>query len=185
MTPRGGAKPGDALYVTGTLGDAALGLTLRRDPAAAARWGLQNAEAAHLASRYLRPRPRLALAWGLREYASAAMDISDGLLIDLTRMCRASGCGARIESGCLPLSDAARRAVTAEPEQRRAILAGGDDYEILIALPPEAEEPMQRIAAQMGVDVARIGRTMLEQHIWLDGAPLSPAEAMRGYRHFS
>src|SRR5258705_9378898 len=94
---RGGtARPGEVLFVSGSLGDAALGLALRKDPALAGRWGLSPAEAEHLRNRYVRPQPRLGMRAALRAHASAAMDVSDGLAKDLERMCKASGCAARV-----------------------------------------------------------------------------------------
>ncbi len=102
MVRRGTARPGDVLFVSGTLGDAALGLALRKGPDLAKAWGLSPEEDAHLRRRYLRPEPRLALAPALRAHASAAMDISDGLAKDLGRMCAASGCGAHVRFADLP-----------------------------------------------------------------------------------
>src|SRR5215470_15707593 len=87
MVRRGTAKPGDVLFVSGTLGDAALGLALRKDGTLAPRWGLAPDAVKHLIHRFLRPQPRLALAGALRAHASAAMDVSDGLAKDLARMC--------------------------------------------------------------------------------------------------
>src|SRR5438128_6938183 len=85
---RAGAKPGDRVVVTGTIGDAALGLLMRHDLSAAARWGLAPDQQDHLRSRYLVPEPRTAIAEALRAYASAAMDVSDGLAGDLAQLCR-------------------------------------------------------------------------------------------------
>src|SRR6185295_12561251 len=86
MVRRDTARPGDALFVSGTLGDAALGLLIRRNARLAATWGLSAAHGEHLRRRYLRPEPRLGLGGPLREHASAAMDISDGLAKDLGRL---------------------------------------------------------------------------------------------------
>ena len=117
IVPRGGARPGDALYVSGTIGDAALGLKLRRGDAEARAWPLDEAARRYLIGRYLRPEPRLALREALLAHASAAMDVSDGLVIDCARMCRASGVGGRIEAAaCAAL---ARRANTDTGRCRR------------------------------------------------------------------
>ena len=110
---RAGAKPGDRIFVTGSIGDAALGLSLRKDPSARTRWNLSNAEHDFLAQRYLIPEPRIAIAETLREFASAAMDVSDGLVGDLQKLCRASGVSAEVEAASVPLSAAARKALGA------------------------------------------------------------------------
>ena len=115
MVRRGTARAGDVVFVSGTLGDAALGLALRKDPALAAAWGLSPAEAEHLRRRYARPEPRLALASALRDHASAAMDISDGLAKDLARLCAASGCAARVRFAEIPLSPGCAKALAADP----------------------------------------------------------------------
>jgi len=157
MVPRSGAKPGDRVMVTGTIGDAALGLVLRQDPAVAERWGLSRREAAHLAERYLVPQPRNALAEALRRHASAAMDVSDGLAGDFTKLCAASGVSAEIEAGRVPLSGAVRRAVAAEPAMLARALTGGDDYEVVCTVPPKKVASCQAAAAKVGVALAEIG----------------------------
>ena len=135
MVSRGGAKAGDCLYVSGTVGDAALGLQLSEKRGSARTWKLDVGQAAHLVGRYLRPAPPIALAPILREHASAALDISDGLLGDATKLCEASGIGGEIRSTQLPLSDAARQALSADPGLLETILTGGDDYQVLAAIP--------------------------------------------------
>src|SRR6202049_100324 len=111
MVRRAGARPGDRVVVTGTIGDAALGLVLRNDKAE--RWRLDVAMREHLLGRYLVPQPRIAIAAALRRYATAAIDVSDGLAGDLAKLCRASGVGADIAIEQVPLSAAARRALAA------------------------------------------------------------------------
>jgi len=157
MVPRSGAKPGDRVMVTGTIGDAALGLALRQDPAAAGRWSLSRREAAHLADRYLVPQPRNAVAEALRRHAAAAMDVSDGLVGDFTKLCAASGVCAEIEAARVPLSSAARRAVAAEPALLERALTGGDDYEIVCTVAPKKVAALQAAAAKVGVPLAEIG----------------------------
>jgi thiamine-monophosphate kinase len=188
MLRRGGARAGDHVYVSGTLGDAALGLALRLEPALAAAWGPTPDEAAHLVSRYRRPRPRLALRAALRAHASGAMDISDGLLKDLDRMCRASGVAARIEAAIVPLSPAAARVLAAEPARLAAILAGGDDYEVLASVPSASAAKFEQMAIAAGCPVTCIGRFEVAGEAPAvtvagpDGAPLVAASA--GYDHF-
>ena len=157
MVRRSGAKPGDRVFLTGTVGDAGLGLRLRREPAAAARWSLDPAGRDHLLSRYLLPQPRNALALALRAHASAAMDVSDGLAGDLGKLCRVSGVSADIEVAKLPLSAAAQAALAAEPALIETILSGGDDYEILAAIPAERSNAFRQAAAAAGVPVTDIG----------------------------
>jgi thiamine-monophosphate kinase len=135
MVRRTTAQSGCALFVSGTIGDAALGLALTREPALAAAWGLSQAEVEHLIQRYRRPQPRLALAPLLRRHAAAAMDLSDGLVKDAERMLRGSGLSGRLEAAAVPLSEAARRVVARQPERLAHLLTGGDDYEVLAALP--------------------------------------------------
>src|SRR5258705_2301318 len=157
MVLRSGAKPGDRVMVTGTIGDAALGLVLRQDAAAGERWGLTRREAAHLAERYLVPQPRNAVAEVLRRHAAAAMDVSDGLVGDFTKLCSASGVTAEIEATRVPLSGAARRAVAAEPALLERALTGGDDYEIVCTVQPKKVPSYPAAAAQVGLPLAEIG----------------------------
>ena len=128
---RSGARPGDAIYVSGPIGDAAIGLAVRRDPALAARLSPKARD--DLLNRYLLPNPRVDLVPTLRANARAAMDISDGLAGDLAKLCRASGVSAVVDLAAVPLSDAAREAIALEPTLFDIAITGGDDYEILLA----------------------------------------------------
>jgi len=157
MVRRAGAKPGDRVVITGTIGDAALGLLLRRDGSAAARWALAEDQRDHLANRYLVPEPRLALADGLRAHASAAMDVSDGLAGDLAKLCRVSGVATEIEVTRVPLSTAARAALAREPALIETIITGGDDYEVLACVPADAVEALRRQASAAGIALTEIG----------------------------
>ena len=154
---RSTARPGDRILATGTFGDAVLGLKLVRDPALAARWGLDAGQAAHLADRYRLPRPRNAVAEVVREFADASMDVSDGLAGDLAKMCRASGVTAEVTVAEVPLSSAGRRAVAADPALIEPVLTGGDDYEVLACVPPEHVGRFLHRAAACGVAAAEIG----------------------------
>jgi thiamine-monophosphate kinase len=157
MVRRGGAKAGDRVVVTGSIGDAALGLAVRRDRSLAGRWRLDQQRHDHLTGRYLLPQPRNAIAEILREHASGAMDVSDGLAGDFAKLCRASGVAGQIEVARVPLSDAARSAVATEPALIETVLTGGDDYEILATMPPAKVEPFRQAAAAAGVAVTEIG----------------------------
>ncbi|POF64034.1 thiamine-phosphate kinase [Novacetimonas maltaceti] len=139
------ARAGDGLWVTGTIGDGALGLLALRG---------QVPDPDHaLATRYRLPCPRLGL--GLHGIASAAMDVSDGLVQDAGHLARESGVGVVIEVDRVPLSDAAR---AAGPQWRETCLTGGDDYELLLAVPPEHEQALLARGRHHGVRMTRIGR---------------------------
>jgi thiamine-monophosphate kinase len=157
MVRRGGARPGDRICVTGTIGDAALGLALRRSERPGWASGLPREHQDFLIDRYLHPRPRVSLAKALREHASAAMDVSDGLAGDLAKMMRASGATAMVEADAIPVSSAARAALQAQPDLFDLLITGGDDYEILCAVPDERLAPFLAAAASAGVEAAAIG----------------------------
>jgi thiamine-monophosphate kinase len=159
MVRRSTAKPGDSIIVTGTIGDAALGVLLRRDENLAKRWPLSDAMSSHLKQRYLLPEPRNALAHAVLQNASAAIDVSDGLAGDLAKLCRASGVAAEIDVARVPLSDAVRAAIAADPAMMETALSGGDDYEIVLTLAPDKLPALRTAAHQAGVAVTEIGRT--------------------------
>jgi thiamine-monophosphate kinase len=158
MVQRRGAKAGDRIIVTGTIGDAALGLALRKNAEAAQRWKLSGKMQKRLALRYLLPQPRNVLATLLQENASAAMDISDGLAGDLAKLCRASGVSAEVDVTRIPLSDAARDVMKRGPALIATILTGGDDYEILCAVPGAQSETFITGARALGVQATDIGQ---------------------------
>lgn len=170
------ARPGDVICVSGTIGDAALGLRLRREPEAAWARALRAEARAHLADRYLHPRPRLALAAAVRRFATAAMDVSDGLAGDLAKML--PGLTATVESAAVPLSEAAAAAIGREPDLIRAALTGGDDYEILCTVAPADLDAFRAAAAGAGVPLAPIGTVAAGE-----GAPVfrGPDGALRRF----
>ena len=177
---RRGARPGDLLCVTGTIGDGALGLVARqaeRDPATAPGWlaALGEDHRRHLVDRYLKPQPRVALARAVARHASAAMDVSDGLVGDLAKIMAASGTGAMVDAGTVPLSLAAAAAIATDPALRIRALTGGDDYEILLACPPARLSALQADAAAVAVPLAVIGEVTGSAGVtWsLDGQPLT------------
>lgn len=144
MVQRCGARPGDGIWVTGTIGDGALGLAVAN--------GRLTDPTGHLHRRYLLPQPRVGLA--IAGIASAGMDLSDGLVQDLGHICRASSLAAEIDATLVPLSDPARQA---GPDWLPTVLTGGDDYELLLALPPDREAALHSAAREAGIPVTRIG----------------------------
>jgi thiamine-monophosphate kinase len=155
MVRRSGAKPGDRVFVTGTIGDAALGVALRGGKAKS--WKLDNVQRQHLMSRYLLPQPRNALAEAVRRHASAAMDVSDGLVGDFRKLCRSSGVAADIDIANVPISDAVKAVVADEPAALELVLTGGDDYEIICTVPNKSTESFRTAAKTAGVPVSAIG----------------------------
>jgi thiamine-monophosphate kinase len=153
---RAGAKPGDRVFVSGTIGDAALGLALRNG--GGTDWKLKDAQRQHLLSRYLLPQPRNALAEAVRTHASAAMDVSDGLAGDFAKLCRASQVAADIDVTRVPLSDAAKAVLAAAPAMIETALTGGDDYEIVCTVPPAKADSFRAAAQAVNVPVSEIGQ---------------------------
>ena len=157
MVQRSGAKAGDVIMVTGTIGDAALGLQIQRGTVPA-EWKPDRKASDYLVSRYWVPQPRNALARVVRDHASAAMDVSDGLAGDLAKLCRVSGVSAEVEVSNVPLSPAAQSALREAPALLATLLGGGDDYEILCTVPPDKADAFRAAAASAKVAVALIGR---------------------------
>jgi len=153
MARRSGAKAGDRLYVTGTIGDAAIGLLIRlgRGP------DIPHADRDFLLDRYLAPQPRIALAKIIAMRANACMDVSDGFVGDLTKMLAVSGVTARALVYRLPLSKAARAAIAAKPDLFAVAATGGDDYELLVAVAPRLAPAFEAESAAAGVPVAFVG----------------------------
>lgn len=166
IVKRSGAKPGDLIFVSGTIGDGALGLRIRQGRVA------KGKGSRHLLDRYLHPQPRTQLAPVLRAYASAAMDVSDGLLGDLAHICDVSRVGAEVNAASVPLSPAAAGLIAADGSVLPAILNGGDDYEVLATVPAKDADSFSAAAESAGVPVTRIGRIVRGEPtpIVLDGA---------------
>jgi len=177
---RSGARVGDVICVTGTLGDAAAGLRVLRDgawPELATPWREALVQAFHV------PQSRVLAGLALRDLASAAIDLSDGLASDLGHILQASGVGARVDVDELPLSEALCAAVA--PEQRPALaLGGGDDYELCFTVPPQDLPQVQERLAALGTPVRRIGEIVPGSGLqWRrSGQPM--ALKVRGYNHF-
>ena len=181
MVLRSGARPGDLVFVSGTIGDAALGLKVRRGEVIA-----RPGDAKALADRYLHPQPRTVLAPVVRRHASAALDISDGLVGDLGHICETSGVGMEIGAESVPLSNAARALLAADPALLSTILNGGDDYEIAATVSPRRATAFERAAAAAGVPVARIGTvtTGKEAPVVRDRADQPLRLTTRSHTHF-
>jgi thiamine-monophosphate kinase len=186
MVRRHGGKAGDHVFVTGTIGDAALGLHVRRDDSVAAKWSLDGPMRDHLVSRYRLPQPRNALAEAVRAHASAAMDVSDGLAADLAKLCGVSGVSVEIGVGGVPLSPAAAKALAADDSLIESILTGGEDYEILCTIAPGSVAAFGAAAAKAGVPVTDIGRIVAGDAAprFLDRAGRPLIFARPGYSHF-
>lgn len=185
MVRRGAARPGDLLFVSGTLGDAAVGLRLARGESGDGLAALDQPARAFLLQRFRRPAPRLALRAALLDHARAAMDLSDGLAKDLGRMARASGVSAEVLTDNVPLSDPVRRLVAGAAGWWPSIVAAGDDYEVLCAVEPARAEVFRAAAGAAGVPVAAIGRVGEGSGVRIlgpDGLPLPLART--GWDHF-
>lgn len=162
MVLRSGAKPGDVVLVSGTIGDGALGLKAHGPGKPAWVSQLSREAGAYLADRYLHPQPRLGLAAALQLHASAAMDVSDGLVGDLAKLLKASDAGAEIDLDTVPLSPAARAAIMADPALLELAWTGGDDYEILCTAPEREYLSLIAAAEAAGVPLTAIGRVTAE-----------------------
>lgn len=182
---RGTARPGDIVAVTGTIGDASLGLALRQNPGIATAAKLSAEQAAFLISRFDRPVPRIAAAELVRQFASASMDVSDGLAKDLGRLVSASGAGAEVRLDKIPLSPAARLMCEHGITRRENLIAGGEDYEVLFCLPSEQWTEMSEAASLCGVPVARLGIISEGSGvIWCDGSGQPLRLNTTGWDHF-
>lgn len=180
---RNGARPGDRILVTGAIGDGIFGLAAHRGELG----DLPEPARRYLAQRYVLPQPRIALGRMLaeQELAHAGMDVSDGLAADLMHMCAASRCGARVEVASVPLSDAVADLVAADPSLIATAITGGDDYELLLAVPPDRLAAACDAAHQAGTAIAEIGAFVRESRLTFldrDGRPLAPEKT--GFTHF-
>jgi thiamine-monophosphate kinase len=182
MPKRTGVRAGDRLYVTGTIGDAAIGLRVRqgRGP------DIPKAEKAYLLERYVTPEPRVALADAMVAHANGGMDVSDGFVGDLIKMLDVSRVSARVPIYRLPLSQAARAAIAADPSLFEVAATGGDDYELLVSTPPESAPAFEAEAAAQGVPLTFLGEAFEgwrpPSFIGPDGDPVVFARG--AYSHF-
>lgn len=186
MVRRSGAKPGDQVVVTGTIGDAALGLDILKRGKVAAALAVDASSRELLVGRYRVPQPRNAIAPVIRAHAHAAMDVSDGLAGDLAKLCAASGVSAVIDLKSVPLSPAASKALAAGAVGIGEIISGGDDYEVLCAVPPDGCEQFSRMAQAAGVAVSPIGTVTAGESApkWLDAEGNELPLTRTSYSHF-
>ncbi|HEV8211070.1 MAG TPA: thiamine-phosphate kinase [Vicinamibacterales bacterium] len=192
---RAGARPGDDLYVSGTIGTAAAGLRLLQSSAGSARSQSQSSVGtteiadSRLIRAYLTPEPRVALGVHLarNRAASACMDLSDGLSDGLEQVADASGVGMTIDGDAVPIDAGARAVFAARGEDAVAeALRGGDDYELLIAVRPRTQRRLTEAIRRGGVPLTRIGRCTAERGITVRGAhAASPVERPQGFSHFA
>jgi len=179
MLTRSGGHVGDDIYVTGTLGDSSAGIMLILERSAAP----QGSAAAALKERFYRPVPRVGAGLALGPLATAAIDVSDGLLADLDHICKASACGATIDVERVPLS--AELLSMFPPQEALAhALGGGDDYELCFTAPPSRADEIEAALEAADTPVRRIGQLIAGQTVVCrrDGDPFTPA--VRGFRHF-
>ena len=177
---RNGAQPGDTVFVSGTIGDGALGLL-------AARGALSSLSDAHremLIDRYRRPQPRSVLGPRLRGLAHAAADISDGLVADLEHITAASGVGARIDAGHVPVSEAAAAVLRGDPSMLSNVLTGGDDYELVFTVPERALAAVNDLARESGLPLTAIGGIEEGEGVSVRDSAGNPVPLTRlGYSH--
>ena len=178
---RSGARLGDMVLVSGTIGDATLGLKVMNGELA----GLDETAAGFLSARYRLPEPRLELGRRLAGMASAGMDISDGLVADLGHICEASSVGAGIDASRVPLSPAARTALVSDLSLMEAILSGGDDYELVFTAVPGREPEITALGEAIGLQLTAIGTILEGEGVRVeDGHGGEIVLNHTGYKHF-
>jgi len=172
--------------VTGTIGDAALGLAILRGGAATTALADDAVSKQMLVARYRLPQPRNALAMAIRDHASAAMDVSDGLAGDLAKLCAASGVSAVVDAPSIPLSAAAAALLAGGAVGIESIVSGGDDYEILCAIPEGSFEAFAQAAGVAKVAVTSIGTVIADTSApkFLDAQGREIALPRLSYSHF-
>jgi thiamine-monophosphate kinase len=178
---RSGARAGDVVWVSGTIGDAFLGLALLRG----AYPQLVPEHRARLIGRFQVPDPRVDLGPRLAGIAHAMIDISDGLIADLGHICETSRVAAAVELAALPLSAAAQVIVDQDPDTRTGLAAGGDDYELLFTAPAESVKAILDLSLVLGLPITKIGKIELGEGVRLvDSEGRTIPVDVPGYRHF-
>lgn len=181
-----GAKPGDRLYVSGTIGDAYLGLRLLREPELAKTWGLTDENVAVLVDRYRRPAASGTLAILVRNFAQAAIDVSDGLVGDTEKLCEVSHVGARIEAAHVPFSGPAQKVLSHEPGLLPTLMTAGDDYGVVVAVSEKSAPGFESEAEANGAAFTRLGTVLPAEEglTVLDGKGHPLELKHKGFRHF-
>lgn len=180
--PRSGGRPGDLVFVTGSIGDAIAGLSIQLDGRAPV-----DEDEAYLLGRLRRPEPRITVGPALRGLATAALDVSDGLVADLGHIAEESALRAEIDAFRVPLSDAARRLLERGETTIETLVTGGDDYELLFTAPPAARGALADLARRTGVPITEIGRLTAGATGTVDALDRSGNTlplASRGWTHF-
>lgn len=182
---RGTARPEEDIYLTGRLGEAALGLFVRLDQVAEKLPGLTAEQLDRLEAAYRLPQPPVQLGPLLPGLATACLDVSDGLMGDLGHIARGSGLGAEVETGRLPLAPEVRRLVETVPDRLQDVVSGGDDYQLLFTAPQGKRDAVERLAGDSGVAISRIGRMVQGDRVrLLDEQGRDIAVAHAGWTHF-
>ncbi|MDQ3026432.1 MAG: thiamine-phosphate kinase [Pseudomonadota bacterium] len=176
---RGGAKAGNDVWVTGNIGDAALAVAHRHG-----RIVLSESDYHEAVLRLYEPTPRVSVGQSLRGLATSAIDVSDGLLADLTHICRLSGVGATVDLASVPVSSIGAKHINSD-EGRNAILAGGDDYELCFTAHPNSRESIDDLTDVFGIPITRVGQIKRGKGVSLLGSDGKPVKIDgRGYDHF-
>ncbi len=178
---RNGARAGDLIAVSGTIGDGALGLKASRSDLD----GLGAEAARALSNRYRLPEPRLHLGQSLHSMVTSCIDISDGLIADIGHICEQSKVRAVLRSDKIPLSNAAATVLSQDRSLLQVILTGGDDYELAFTFPAEKEEMIEELARKTGCELALIGHIEAGEGVTvLDGDGSDVAIVQSGWQHF-
>jgi len=186
MVGRTGARPGDRILVTGTIGDAALGLDVLIGGGVATALAADPQARDMLVARYRVPQPRNLLAQAVRDHATAAMDVSDGLAGDLTKLCAASGVSATVDVASVPFSAEAAGLIARNAVCVETLLAGGDDYEVLCTVPAAQSDALMEAGRAVGLGITAIGMIVAghERPRFLDGQGHELALKRLSYSHF-
>lgn len=164
---RSKANQGDSIWVSGTIGDSALGLKVLKNELGF----LTDKKSDFLINRFRLPIPRITLGRSLLSVADACVDLSDGIISDIGKMCKASGLGCTLEFSCIPLSESTKTALDFDEKLAKSILNGGDDYELAFSIKPEREVDLIRISKSLALPITRIGTVTHDVGVNIQGLP--------------